>query len=125
MKYFFNLIYLFIAQKWDTSDRWLCRKLPWFLRLPWCSLWVRQDEFHPSLDSDGFGLLSKVMFLRKLLKMWLNITRLRPNPTKKDAAIESLMLLDLEKCLRDEYSLNLVCRREIAHQRDVKNPSLS
>ncbi len=34
-------------------DRWLCVKLrPIKLRAWWCELWIRADEFHPSLNLD-------------------------------------------------------------------------
>lgn len=36
----------------DKFDRLLCRKLPGALRIRWSKLWIREDEFHPSLDFD-------------------------------------------------------------------------
>lgn len=35
-----------------TVDIWLCRKLPYPICLWWKRLWIRKDEFHPSLDFD-------------------------------------------------------------------------
>lgn len=40
-------------QIFDKIDRFLCCKLPVNLRVRWARLWVRRDEFHPSLDSDA------------------------------------------------------------------------
>jgi hypothetical protein len=38
----------------DGRDRWLCVYLkPLRLRLWWCRLWLRKDEFHPSLNHDA------------------------------------------------------------------------
>ncbi len=35
----------------EHIDCWLCVHLkPWRLRLWWHCLWIRSDEFHPSLD---------------------------------------------------------------------------
>ncbi len=36
-------------------DVWLCRHLPvrFGLRRSWHELWIREDEFHPSLDIDS------------------------------------------------------------------------
>ena len=31
-------------------DHFLCRTLPGPIRFRWAKLWVREDEFHPSLD---------------------------------------------------------------------------
>jgi hypothetical protein len=31
-------------------DRFLCNKLPDHLSVRWARLWVRRDEFHPSLN---------------------------------------------------------------------------
>ncbi len=37
----------------DTLDRWLSSNVrPLWLRNLWNRLWVRQDEFHPSLNMD-------------------------------------------------------------------------
>lgn len=55
----------------------------------------------------------------------MNATRLRPIPKEAEKQVESLKLLNLEKRLRDEYSLDLVRRRDIAHRRDEKTPSAS
>ena len=35
------------------ADRRLCWYLPYPLKLWWCRLWIRSDEFHPSLHSDA------------------------------------------------------------------------
>lgn len=43
----------------ERLDTWLCIFLPVLsLRLWWCRLWVRKDEFHASLDTDTQILLS-------------------------------------------------------------------
>lgn len=34
----------------DVVDRWLCNNLPGPIRFRWSKLWVREDEFHPSLN---------------------------------------------------------------------------
>ncbi len=38
---------------WDKLDRRLCHSLPYPTRLWWHRLWIRKNEFHPSLDSDA------------------------------------------------------------------------
>lgn len=124
MRHMFAVVSLLFVQKWDAIDRMLCTRAPWYIRLPWCSLWVRQDEFHPSLDSNHQILLQKILFQRKWLREWFNITRLRPVPKPEDSNKEELMLLCLEKRIRKEYELNLAKRRYIAHHRD-ETPSLS
>jgi hypothetical protein len=35
---------------WDCFDRWLCTTLYGPIRVCWAKLWVRKDEFHPSLS---------------------------------------------------------------------------
>lgn len=40
----------FFIKLFEKIDYWLCLSLPWRLRLWWCRLWIRKDEFHPSLD---------------------------------------------------------------------------
>lgn len=121
MKYLLGLICLFFVQKWDAFDRWLCWKLPWYLRLSWCSLWVRRDEFHPSLDSDYSALLEKQLFRRKWLKVWIDVTRLSPSTLEE----YFLRLKKLDDRLYVEYTDSLVRRRDIAHERDIETPSLS
>jgi hypothetical protein len=36
---------------WNKLDRRLCCSLPGPVRFWWSRLWVRKDEFHPSLNS--------------------------------------------------------------------------
>lgn len=124
MKYLFNLVCLFIVQKWAAFDRWLCWKLPWFIRLPWCALWVREDEFHPSLEIDVNGMLSKLAFRRTLLRLWMDITRLRPHAREPEIEDEHARLKNLSERLMSEYYASINQRRKIAHLRDEKTPSL-
>ena len=124
MKYFFNLVALLVVQKCDAIDRWLCRRPHWAIRLWWCSLWVRDDEFHSSLDSDFEAMYRNIRFRRTLLRAWMDITRRYPNPTPADMRAEDSRLKALETRLKENYSLNLVRRRNIAHERDLKNSSL-
>ena len=42
---------------WDKIDRRLCTSLPVKLRVWWCALWERQDEFHPCYDLDGEAII--------------------------------------------------------------------
>jgi hypothetical protein len=42
----------FPAQLWDKIDQRLCCSLPYPFRLWWKRLWVRTNEFHPSLNID-------------------------------------------------------------------------
>ena len=43
----------YISTKLKNFDTWLCVFLPILsLRLWWCRLWVRKNEFHASLDTD-------------------------------------------------------------------------
>lgn len=124
MKMLLAVFYTFLLQKCGEYDRWLCVNLPWYLRITWCSLWVRYDTSHPSLNSDMDGLFHKIQFYQKLLKEWLNITRLRPTPKNDDLAKESLRLKKLGERLYLEYTKNLVKQQNIAHCRN-ETPSLS
>jgi len=118
MKHLIGLVLLFIVQKWDAFDRWLCVSTPWYFRLWWHMLWIREDEFHPSLDSDYQALRDKLLFHERCIGIWQNVTRLRPVPTPKDFHGEMLTLLKHGRRIRKEYELNLVRRRDIAHRRD-------
>lgn len=121
----FAVLNAFLSLKWDTFDKWLCVNLPWYLRLPWCSLWVRKDEFHPSLNLDGMGLYKRMQFRRKWLKIWIDATSLRPIPIEEYFAEEYRRIKKLEDCLYAEYYENLVRRRDLAHRRDQATSSLS
>ncbi|MDD5357517.1 MAG: hypothetical protein PHS53_05260 [Candidatus Pacebacteria bacterium] len=45
--------------KLDRLDRRACCSFPILrLRLWWCRLWIREDEFHPSLDFDHEIIIS-------------------------------------------------------------------
>jgi hypothetical protein len=44
-----SLLSLFV-RLCDQLDRWLCCSLPGPIRFQWAKLWVRKDEFHPSLN---------------------------------------------------------------------------
>jgi hypothetical protein len=72
-----------VSQIFDRFDRWLCESLPGPLRFRWARLWIRKDEFHPSLDSDA----------------------------------DYFLCLPREK--QENYWLNLIKRRNIAHKRDT------
>ncbi|MBI5798421.1 MAG: hypothetical protein HZB10_00630 [Candidatus Yonathbacteria bacterium] len=124
MKLLFVILCTFLAQKFGSADRWLCKNLPWYLRLSWCSLWIRHDESHPSLDSDLDALFYKIQFRRKLLKGWMNLTRLSPTPDKEGSTKESLRLKNFEERLYVEYTNNLVQRQHSARCR-TETPSLS
>ncbi|HBH71733.1 MAG: hypothetical protein UU88_C0006G0039 [Parcubacteria group bacterium GW2011_GWC1_42_11] len=114
----------FFAQKFHYADRWLCKHLPWYLRLSWCSLWIRQEDDHPSLDSDLDALFHKIQFRRKLLKEWINLTRLSPSPSMGDSAKEFLRIKELEERLYVEYNDSLIQRQNTARGRN-ETPSLS
>lgn len=120
----FAVLCTFLGKKWDKTDRWFCTRLHWSLRLPWCALWVRQDEFHPSLDSDYCALFSIIRLRQKLLQQWLNVTRGRLIPSKEDFVVEELKIRELEDWLYKRYIDNLVRRGDIAHNR-AETPSLS
>lgn len=124
MKMLLAVFYTFLVQKCGEYDRWLCVNLPWYLRLSWCSLWIRQEEAHPSLDSDLDALFHKIQLRRKLLKEWMNLTRLSPYPNREDLAKEFLRLKELSERLYVEYTNNLVQRQNAARGRN-ETPSLS
>ena len=107
-------LYFFFTEKLVNLDRRLCRKLHWYLRLHWCSLWVRRDRFHPAFDFDEAALNSKKRLYGKLLNVWMDITRARPTPTSADMADEFRRLKNLEDCLHDEYVRDLAHRRNEA-----------
>lgn len=124
MKMLLVVFYTFLLQKFGECDRWFCKHLPWYIRLSWCSLWIRQEGAHPSIDSDLDALFHKIQFRRKLLKMWLNLTRLRPSPNREDLAKEFLRLKELGERLYVEYTNKLVQRQTAARGR-TETPSLS
>lgn len=53
-----------------------------------------------------------------MLRVWIEVTSLKPLSVKDRLIIESSKILDLEDRLYAEYTRNLVQRQEIAHQRD-------
>lgn len=124
MKMLLVVFYTFLLQKCGECDRWFCKHLPWYFRLSWCSLWIRQEVAHPSLDSDLDALFHKIQFRRKLLKEWMNLTRLSPSPNREDLAKEFLRLKELGERLYVEYTSNLVQRQNAARGRN-ETPSLS
>lgn len=124
MKMLLVVFYTFLVQKCGEYDRWLCVNLPWYLRTTWCALWVRYDVSHPSLNSDMDALFHKIQFRRKLLKEWMNLTRLSPSPSIGDAAKEFLRLKELGERLYVDYTNNLVQRQNAARGR-TETPSLS
>jgi len=123
MKMLLVVFYTFLLQKCAGCDRWLCVNLPWYLRITWCSLWVRHGTSHPSLKSDLDALFHKIQFRRKLLKEWINLTRLSPSPSMGDSAKEFLRIKELEERLYVEYNDNLVQRQNAAQCRN-ETPSL-
>lgn len=123
MKYLFSLVCLFIVQKWGTFDRWLCWELPWYLRLPWCSLWARKDEFHPSLEYDYDALNRKSEFYRKLLRAWFNITRLRPIPSKTESDEEAQIIFERIKAFRVAYFHSMAKRKVVVTLALHRTPS--
>ncbi|OHA79724.1 MAG: hypothetical protein A2747_00230 [Candidatus Yonathbacteria bacterium RIFCSPHIGHO2_01_FULL_44_41] len=114
----------FLSKKWGATDRWLCINLHWSLRLSWCALWIRQDEFHPSLDSDYCALFSMIRLRQKLLRQWLNITRERLIPSKEDLVNEELRIREIEERLYKKYLDDLVRRKDLACK-NTETPSLS
>ena len=51
---------------WNRFDHWMCRVLPSPIRYRWAKLWIRKDEFHPSLDLDGMYMWSLTPSKRSL-----------------------------------------------------------
>ncbi len=49
----------YIVDKFEKFDTWICTSLPVLsIRLWWCRLWIRKNEFHASLYTDMQILLS-------------------------------------------------------------------
>lgn len=119
----FAVLCTFLEKSWDKIDYWLCIHLHWCVRLWWHALWVRRNESHPSLDSDYPALFDVICFRRRLLRVWINISRGRPIPTKEDRLKELLRLRNLEDRLYKKYTDSLVRRQYIARRRD-ENPML-
>lgn len=84
MKYFFNLICLFISQK--TYNAYLCL----------CS------EALPR-DCDYDVLANKIKARVKIFKIFLDTTRLSPKATGKDKINETIKLKEVEEDLFSKY----------------------
>ncbi len=125
MKHLFGLIVLLFVQKLNDFDRWLCVKAPWYVRLPWCSLWVRSDEFHPSLEYDYDALNRRAQFYRKLLCAWFNVTRLRPVPSKRESDEEAQKIFEILRDLRAKYFISIAERKIMATLSTQKPHSLT
>jgi len=117
----FAVLCTFLEENWNKIDRWLCRHTHWCVRLWWHALWVRRDRSHPSIDSDYPALFDMICFRRRLLSVWINISRVRPIPNKEDRLKELLRLRNLEDRLYKKYTDLLVHRQNIARHRD-ENP---
>jgi hypothetical protein len=77
----------------ERVDRWLCiRMRPLLLRWIWQTLWIRKDEFHPSLDRD----VEVEFHIASLCNSWLH----------RGITVE-------------RYHLDLIRRRNIAHNRTL------
>ena len=77
--------------KYQVSGNWLwlkCRVWNAGILLLWNRLWIRRDEFHPSLDQD----------------------------------LCAMMVMSEKR--RERYIKDLMCRRQIAHERDLCSRSL-
>lgn len=123
MKYFFDLACLFFVQQWDAFDRFLCVAPPWYVRLPWCSLWVRNDPFHPSLSIHHAALFQKKLFYKKWLKAWQNVARLRPRPTEADRESEQKRITALIEEIDKKYYEDLDARKKVVRNRYSETPS--
>jgi hypothetical protein len=71
---------------WDKFDRWLCKSLPGPVRFRWAKLWVRKDEFHPSLNSDAEYAYSLTNEKREAY--WKNLLYRRNSAHGRDVANE-------------------------------------
>lgn len=85
MKYLFNLVCLFIAQKTYSAYMWLC------------------SETLPT-DCDYTVLSKKIRARVKIFKAFLDATRLRQFPTDKDKAKEEAILKSVEGDLHSIYN---------------------
>ncbi|MFM2383607.1 MAG: hypothetical protein RIQ72_179, partial [Candidatus Parcubacteria bacterium] len=47
---YFMWRYTMNKKTFEDIDRWLCVRLPVSIRVWWHRLWIRRDEFHPSLN---------------------------------------------------------------------------
>lgn len=84
----------------DRIDRWLCIYVrPLELRYFWQKLWIRDDEFHPSLDQDV-----EIMF-------WISF-RHRHNWLE-------------QRDVNEAYQADLLRRRTIAHNRTLDQVPVS
>ncbi len=55
----FFIVSALIRNKFSKFDTWMCLNCPYFnIRVWWCQLWLRKDEFHPSLNADSEVMLS-------------------------------------------------------------------
>lgn len=112
----------FIFKKWEEIDWWLCINLHWTVRLWWHGLWIRHNKEHPSLIEDYPALLCVIFLRKKILRFWINFTRLRPLPTKEDSLVEERRVKKLEERLYREYQDKLL-KRQNAVPCKVTTPS--
>jgi hypothetical protein len=83
----------FIEKRLKAIDRWLCLHLrPWQVRWWWHRLWIRSDEFHPSLDQDSE--IAVAMGLKHAKHMF-------------------------DYSGSERYYEDLCCRRGVAHERTI------
>ncbi len=70
----------------DKLDRFLCRSLPRSIRFWWAMLWIREDEFHPSLDFDFE--YAYLLSAKGRDAYWLDLARRRGIVHERDLAKE-------------------------------------
>lgn len=80
-----TILFNFPFRVWDSLDRWLCRSLPGAFQVRWAKLWIRRDEFHPSLDphADYYMNLNQ----EKRDAYWNDLARRRETAHKRDLAV--------------------------------------
>ncbi len=79
------LLVSFLTRLWDRLDQRLCRSLPGPIRFRWAKLWVRKDEFHPSLDSHAEYVYRLPVRVRD--NYWHNLIERRQIAHERDLSI--------------------------------------
>lgn len=124
MKHLLRVFALLFIQALGAIDEWLCLNLPWFLRLPWCSLWIRDGALHPSLAYDDAALFEKARFISFWEGLRIRYETLldgEDQATKKSERHKKIR--DRIDAIRAEYEIDLARRLDIARSRDTKNSS--
>jgi hypothetical protein len=115
---------IWIVKEREKLDCWLCRNLPWRLRLWWHSLWIRDDPEHPSLMYDDDALTKKIWWARFHLGFLLRCETLpNGNEPHEQRTARLAKLRKLSDDLRATYQLDLAHRKEIASSRKTETPS--